>query len=218
MRISANHAAQVISTACALALLCVLGLARTAAAQGEQPEVNALDTVWVLVCAFLVFFMQAGFGFLEAGFVRSKNVVNIMAENFMDTTFATVAFVFVGFGLMIVTMLIDYRRLRELSVLAYGATIMVLLAVLVLGVEVNGARAWFRLGPFQLQPSEFGKIAVIVALAASTAFMTPVSSPVNTLVVTPGRYTFGDFIKLGVPFSLIVLAVSVALVPWLLPP
>ena len=73
---------------------------RTAAAQGEQPEVNALDTVWVLVSAFLVFFMQAGFGFLEAGFVRSKNVVNIMAENFMDTTFATVAFVFVGFGLM----------------------------------------------------------------------------------------------------------------------
>jgi len=73
---------------------------RTAAAQGEQPEVNALDTVWVLVAAFLVFFMQAGFGFLEAGFVRSKNVVNIMAENFMDTTFATLAFVFVGFGLM----------------------------------------------------------------------------------------------------------------------
>lgn len=73
---------------------------RSAAAQSEQPEVNALDTVWVLVSAFLVFFMQAGFGFLEAGFVRSKNVVNIMAENFMDTTFATVAFVLVGFGLM----------------------------------------------------------------------------------------------------------------------
>ena len=73
---------------------------RTAAAQGEQPEVNALDTVWVLVCAFLVFFMQAGFGFLEAGFVRSKNVVNIMAENFMDTTMSTLGFIFVGFGLM----------------------------------------------------------------------------------------------------------------------
>ncbi|BBO34645.1 SLC13 family permease [Lacipirellula parvula] len=60
--------------------------------------------------------------------------------------------------------------------------------------------------------------AMIVALAASTAFMTPVSSPVNTLVVTPGRYTFGDFVRIGVPFSLIVMAVSVALVPWLLPP
>jgi di/tricarboxylate transporter len=59
--------------------------------------------------------------------------------------------------------------------------------------------------------------AMIVALAASTAFMTPVSSPVNTLVVTPGNYTFGDFIRVGVPFSLIVLVVSVIMVPWLLP-
>ena len=60
--------------------------------------------------------------------------------------------------------------------------------------------------------------AMIVALAASTAFMTPVSSPVNTLVVAPGRYTFGDFVRLGVPFSIVVLIVCVILVPWLLPP
>jgi di/tricarboxylate transporter len=59
--------------------------------------------------------------------------------------------------------------------------------------------------------------AMIVALAASTAFMTPVSSPVNTLVVTPGNYTFGDFVRVGVPFSVIVLIVSVLLVPLLLP-
>ena len=60
-------------------------------------------------------------------------------------------------------------------------------------------------------------LAMIVALAASTAFMTPVSSPVNTLVVTPGNYTFGDFVRVGVPFSVIVMAVCVLLVPWLLP-
>jgi di/tricarboxylate transporter len=59
--------------------------------------------------------------------------------------------------------------------------------------------------------------AMIVALAASTAFMTPVSSPVNTLVVAPGNYTFGDFVRVGVPFSIIVMIVSVILVPWLLP-
>lgn len=44
--------------------------------------------------------MQAGFGFLEAGFVRSKNVVNIMAENLMDTTMTTIGFILLGFGLM----------------------------------------------------------------------------------------------------------------------
>lgn len=59
--------------------------------------------------------------------------------------------------------------------------------------------------------------AMIVALAASAAFMTPVSSPVNTLVVTPGNYTFGDFVRIGVPFAILVLLVSVAMVPWLLP-
>jgi di/tricarboxylate transporter len=59
--------------------------------------------------------------------------------------------------------------------------------------------------------------AMIVALAASTAFMTPVSSPVNTLVVGPGNYTFGDFLRVGTPFSLIVLIVCVLMVPLLLP-
>ncbi|MGH7243205.1 MAG: SLC13 family permease [Phycisphaerales bacterium] len=59
--------------------------------------------------------------------------------------------------------------------------------------------------------------AMIVALAASTAFMTPVSSPVNTLVVAPGNYKFGDFVKVGVPFACVVLILSVLLVPWLLP-
>lgn len=67
---------------------------------------------------------------------------------------------------------------------------------------------------FDASPYPF---AMIVALAASTAFMTPVSSPVNTLVVTPGDYKFGDFVRVGVPFSLIVMLVSVIMVPWLLP-
>jgi di/tricarboxylate transporter len=59
--------------------------------------------------------------------------------------------------------------------------------------------------------------AMIVALAASTAFMTPISSPVNTLVVGPGQYGFGDFVKVGVPFAIVVAIVSVLLVPVFLP-
>jgi di/tricarboxylate transporter len=56
-----------------------------------------------------------------------------------------------------------------------------------------------------------------VALAASAAFMTPVSSPVNTLVLVPGKYRFGDFVRIGVPFTFVVLLLTVLLVPWLLP-
>ncbi|MDQ0325025.1 di/tricarboxylate transporter [Rhodopseudomonas julia] len=59
--------------------------------------------------------------------------------------------------------------------------------------------------------------AMTVALAASSAFMTPVSSPVNTLVIGPGDYTFMDFVRVGVPFAAISLVATVTLVPWLLP-
>lgn len=59
--------------------------------------------------------------------------------------------------------------------------------------------------------------AMIVAMAASAAFMTPVSSPVNTLVLGPGNYQFSDFVKIGVPFTLLVMVVCVVLVPVLFP-
>jgi di/tricarboxylate transporter len=59
--------------------------------------------------------------------------------------------------------------------------------------------------------------AMMVALAASSAFMTPVSSPVNMLVVAPGGYAFGDFVKFGVPFTVVAMIVSVLMVPILLP-
>ena len=59
--------------------------------------------------------------------------------------------------------------------------------------------------------------AMMVAMAASAAFMTPVSSPVNTLVLGPGNYRFSDFVKLGVPFTVLVMLVCVVLIPVLFP-
>lgn len=59
--------------------------------------------------------------------------------------------------------------------------------------------------------------AMIVGIAASAAFMTPVSSPVNTLVLGPGGYKFSDFLKVGVPFTIIVMFISIAVVPILFP-
>ena len=57
----------------------------------------------------------------------------------------------------------------------------------------------------------------LVVNAASAAFMTPVSSPVNTMMVWAGGYKFADFIKIGVPFTLIVMLVTVFIVPILFP-
>jgi Amt family ammonium transporter len=58
------------------------------------------DTVWVLICAMLVFFMNLGFGCVETGFARSKNCVNILSKNFIVFAATSVAFWLVGWDLM----------------------------------------------------------------------------------------------------------------------
>jgi Amt family ammonium transporter len=58
------------------------------------------DYLWTLIAAALVFFMQAGFAMVEAGFTRAKNAVNILMKNLMDFSMGSIAFWAVGFGLM----------------------------------------------------------------------------------------------------------------------
>ncbi len=65
----------------------------------EKLQTN-INVVWTCVAAFLVFFMQAGFAMVEAGFTRAKNAVNILMKNLMDFSIGTIAFFLVGFGLM----------------------------------------------------------------------------------------------------------------------
>lgn len=66
-----------------------------------QEELNVgIDTLWVVIAAFLVFFMNAGFALVESGFCRSKNAVNILAKNLIVFAIATIAFWAVGFALM----------------------------------------------------------------------------------------------------------------------
>lgn len=60
--------------------------------------IRGLNTAWVLVAGFLVFFMQAGFAFVEAGLTRSKNTVNILYKNLIDFVFATLAFWAFGYA------------------------------------------------------------------------------------------------------------------------
>jgi Amt family ammonium transporter len=60
----------------------------------------ALDTAWVLVTAFLVFFMNLGFATVESGFCRAKNTVTILAKNFVVFAVSSIAFLILGFGLM----------------------------------------------------------------------------------------------------------------------
>jgi rod shape determining protein RodA len=76
-------------------------------------------------------------------------------------------FLLVGIGAMVGVLSIDYRRLRDHSMVAYIATVVLLVAVLApLGSNIKGHQAWFQLpGGFSVQPSELAKFGVIVALA-----------------------------------------------------
>ncbi|MGB2863902.1 MAG: ammonium transporter [Sedimentisphaerales bacterium] len=65
----------------------------------EELQTN-INIVWTCIAAFLVFFMQAGFAMVEAGFTRAKNAVNILMKNLMDFSVGTIAFFLIGFGLM----------------------------------------------------------------------------------------------------------------------
>ncbi len=100
------------------------------------------------------------------------------------------------------------------------ATLFIMTAIL--GLFISNTATAVLMGPIaitiahQLNASPY-PFAMTVALAASAAFMTPVSSPVNTMVVTPGNYRFSDFLRIGVPFTFLVLMVTIILVPWLLP-
>ncbi|TVR66041.1 MAG: SLC13 family permease [Gemmatimonadales bacterium] len=108
-----------------------------------------------------------------------------------------------------------------------GATPVILLVVLflltsVLSQVISNTATAVLLAPIAFQlavgiganPEPF---LMTIAVAASTAFATPVASPVNTLVLGPGGYKFGDFFKVGVALQVLVLIVAAILIPLLFP-
>jgi Amt family ammonium transporter len=62
--------------------------------------VSGVNTVWMLLAAMLVFFMQPGFALVEAGFTRTKNTANILMKNFVDFMLGSLLYWFIGFGIM----------------------------------------------------------------------------------------------------------------------
>jgi Amt family ammonium transporter len=92
----------------ALGAITGLGLALAPPAMAQEEDLAsvvagqkvALDTMWVMLAAFLVFFMQAGFAYVEGGLTRSKNTNNIMMKNLGDFALATLGFWIFGFAIM----------------------------------------------------------------------------------------------------------------------
>ena len=87
---------------CCLALMTIVCFAWAADAQAKTAEelTVALDTIWVVLTASLVFFMNLGFALVESGFCRAKNTVNILSKNFIVFAISCLAFYLFGWGLM----------------------------------------------------------------------------------------------------------------------
>ncbi len=93
-------AAALLSGAAFVAARAEDGVAPSAGADGVAGLATGLNTVWMLLGAMLVFFMQPGFALVEAGFTRTKNTANILMKNLVDFMFGSLLFWVMGFGLM----------------------------------------------------------------------------------------------------------------------
>ncbi len=100
--------------------------------------------------------------------VYSSTRVGLETQGYSPTADVKKQVVFVGIGIvvMLAVAAFDYRRFLHLSPILYGLSLVLLLAVFVVGKRVNGAQAWFQIGPYEFEPSEFAKVALILTLAA----------------------------------------------------
>ena len=85
--------------------------------------------------------------------------------SFSSPVFKQVVFACAGIAAMLIVSKIDYHYLTHYAWALYGLSIVSLVAILVIGQSAYGSTRWFDLGPVQIQPSEFAKLATILALA-----------------------------------------------------
>lgn len=110
--------------------------------------------------------------------------------------------------------------LGEFGPLALMAGVFVLAALI--GMFISNTATALLVAPIAIAAAQKIGVspypfAMTVAVAASAAFTTPVSSPVNTLVLAPGNYRFGDFVRVGTPLLVLVMLLTLVIVPLLLP-
>lgn len=119
----------------------------------------------------------------------------------------------------LVVMMIDYRKLRDISLRIYLATLALLAAVLVVAKARNGIDAWFNIGPFQLQPAEFAKVALVLVLASYAANERSTGGPLPfqrfvvslAIVFVPTALVLVQP-DLGTASALVVIAMAILLV------
>ena len=168
------------------------GRARTLTRQSAASPWRHVDLSLVIAVVLL-----AAYGLLM---IYSATRVRLDEQGIDPTYYVQRQAMFVAVGLVVMTVvtLFDYRVYRDFALLVYGGTVGLLLLVLSpLGSEHKGQQASFDVGAFQLQPSEFAKVALVICLAAYVSTLREVD--------LDGRRMLGVLAVAGVPMSLIYL-------------
>jgi len=159
----------------------------------SKPRERFFSPDWLLLLAVLGIMLFGAAFIYSASAAAESNLALPWYKQFYAKQIIWYGF---GLGAAILVNLVDYHVLTRWAMVAYWGTIALLIFVLLFGKEVYGAKRWISLGLFQLQPSEFSKIAVILALGQF------LSRPVDELRL-PGNF----FKALGMtllPFILIL--------------
>jgi rod shape determining protein RodA len=135
----------------------------SATARRAPSRLRHLDPLLVLGCAAI-----CAFGALMV-YTATRDQLEIAGISPTYYVKKQVIFMLIGGVVMVAVAAIDYRHWRDLAPLIYGVSVLMLLAVEVVGHRSKGAQAWFQFGSYQLEPSEFAKIGLIIALASYVA-------------------------------------------------
>lgn len=144
----------------------------------------------------MLYFLIVGFGFMNITSASSQDAVEPF---FAFANFHTKQMLWMGasFVVALMVLLIDASMYHKWAYIAYGAGIALLVAVLLFGREVNGARAWFSFGSFRWQPVEVAKIATALAMARlMSEYRFSISEPSDLVKIA---------LLLGLPLGIIVL-------------
>jgi len=151
-----------------------------------------IDGITILLYLFLVFF---GWINIYAA-VNNNDIVTSVFD--LNTEYGR-QLLFIGISVIIafIILIVDWRFFDTLSFVFYGIGIISLIAVLLFGVEINGATSWFKIGSFTIQPSEFVKFTTALALAKILS--------INKKGVFSSKSMIRSYTIILTPFILIIL-------------
>lgn len=158
----------------------------------ERGIFGNLDWITVLIYTILVIW---GWINIYASVYDSESTTSIF--DLSINSGRQLLFIGTAFILIITIIIIDFRVYESFAPILYVLFVVLLVAVLVFGVKINGARAWFQLGSFRLQPSEFTKFATALMLAKFVSG--------NNIKLATFKDQFRSVLIIGIPIALILI-------------